>query len=187
MKPPIPSNWIDAILILIVPLHPPATIMLVAVLIVIRRWSWMCGALLALLGQHEVTPWALVFLPAAAAYLEDDESYIAPSTGAEGAPTGSSTSSAQAVLPQQHQVEPALVLGFEGLIDYLKGHNLTDEQVIDLLALMRRDAGDLLSANKIRDIVGGNEAAVKARVAAWRPKPEPPRSQGRVARPDGGW
>lgn len=35
--------------------------------------------------------------------------------------------------------------------------------------------------------LGNNESAVKARVAAWRPKPEPPRSQGRVARPDGGW
>lgn len=73
MKPPIPPNWIDAVLILVTPLHPPATIMLVAVLIVIRRWSWMCGALLALFGQHEVTPWALVFLPAAAAYLPDED------------------------------------------------------------------------------------------------------------------
>lgn len=73
MKPPIPPNWIDGLLILVTPLHPPATIMLVVVLIVIRRWSWMCGALLALLGQHEVTPWALVFLPAAAAYLPDED------------------------------------------------------------------------------------------------------------------
>lgn len=72
MKPPIPPNWIDAVLILVTPLHPPATIMLVAVLIVIRRWSWMCGALLSLFGQHDVTPWALVFLPAAAAYLEEE-------------------------------------------------------------------------------------------------------------------
>lgn len=187
MKPPIPPNWIDALLILVTPLHPPATIMLVVALIVIRRWAWMCGALLALFGQTEVTPWALVFLPAAATYLPDEDNYVAPSTGAESTPTGSGTGSAQAVLPQQHQLEPASVPSFETTIDYLKGHNLTDEQVIDLLALMRRDAGDLLSANKIRDIVGGNEAAVKARVAAWRPKVEPPRSQGRVARPHGGW
>lgn len=72
MKPPIPPSWIDGLLILITPLHPPATIMLVVTLIVIRRWAWMCGALLALFGQSEVTPWALVFLPAAAAYVEDD-------------------------------------------------------------------------------------------------------------------
>lgn len=113
--------------------------------------------------------------------------YVAPSTGSEPAPAGSSTGSDQAVLPQQHQPEPAPPLDFDDMIDYLTQHNLTDEQTIDLLTLMRRNDGDLLSANKIRDIVGGNEAAVKARVAAWRPKAEPQRSQGRVARPDGGW
>lgn len=73
MKPPIPPNWIDGLLILVTPLHPPATIMLVVTLIVIRRWAWMCGALLALFGQSEVTPWALVFLPAAEVYVDEDD------------------------------------------------------------------------------------------------------------------
>lgn len=181
---------IDLLFLLIAPLHP-ALIMLAVVQYVVRRSAWLCAGLLALFGQHEVTALALILLPGAAAYLPDEEepvsSYVVPSTGSTGAASGSGTGSARAVLPQQHQAEPALVPCFETAIDYLKRHNLTDEQAIDLLTLMRRDAGDLLSANKIRDIVGGNESAVKARVAAWRNAPKPQRTQGRVPRPHGGW
>lgn len=113
--------------------------------------------------------------------------YVTSDTGATVVPGGSSTGADDAVPPQQNQVEPASVPNFDGVLDFLYRHNLTDEEAIDILTLMHREVGDLLSANKIRDIVGGNEAAVKARVAAWRPAPEPQRSQGRVPRPDGGW
>jgi hypothetical protein len=181
---------IDLLFLLLAPLHP-ALIMLAVVQYVVRRSAWLCGGLLALFGQDEVTALALVLLPGAVVYLPDTEgpvnSYVAPGTGSAGDQTGASTGSVQTVPPQQRQLEPALVPSFEAVIEYLKQHNLTDEQAIDMLALMRRDAGDLLSANKIRDVVGGNEAAVKARVAAWRSTPQPQRTQGRVPRPHGGW
>ena len=106
--------------------------------------------------------------------------------GADDDDPGADTSSDEPVLPQQHQVAPALVLDFAGVLDYLKRHNLTDEQAVDLLALARRESGDLLSANKIRDIVGGNEALVKARVASHRPKQHAPPAR-RLERPAGGW
>ncbi len=106
--------------------------------------------------------------------------------GSHSIRAGSDTSSERAVPAQQHQSAPELVLDFEGVLDYLRRHNLTDEQVIDLLTLIRRESGDLLSANKIRDIVGGNEAQVKARVAGHRPKPIQPQAR-RLERPVNGW
>lgn len=99
---------------------------------------------------------------------------------------GADTSSARAVPPQQHQSASELVLDFDSVLDYLRRHKLTDEQAIDLLTLATREEGDLLSANKIRDIVGGNEAAVKARVASHRPK-APARPSSRLERPANGW
>lgn len=99
----------------------------------------------------------------------------------------SDTSSARLVPPQQHQSASELVPDFEMVASYLKRHNLTDEQAIDLLTLAKRETGDLLSANKIRDIVGGNEAQVKARVASHRPKPIQPRPPARIVRPENGW
>lgn len=99
---------------------------------------------------------------------------------------GSNTSSSIVVPAQQHQMAPAPVLNFEGVLDFLKRHNLTDEQAIDLLTVARRESGDLLSANKIRDIVGGNEAQVKARVAQHRPRHKPAPAR-RLERPAGGW
>lgn len=184
---------IDLLFLLIAPLHP-ALVVLAIVQYAVRRSAWLSAGLLVLAGQTEVTALALVLLPGAAAYLPEEEDvkgvHAIMSSGHGGSvvvPCGPSTGADDAVLPQQNQVEPASVPSFEVVIEFLTGHNLTDEQAIDILALMSRDAGDLLSANKIRDIVGGNEAAVKTRVAAWRPAPEPQRSQGRVPRPDGGW
>ena len=103
----------------------------------------------------------------------------------EGA--GSDTGSAWVVPAQQHQAAPELVPDFEDVLDYLRRHNLTDEQAIDVLTLAKREDGDLLSANKIRDIVGGNEADVKRRVASHRPKPAQPRPSARLERPANGW
>lgn len=181
---------IDILFILIAPMHP-ALIMLAVVLAAVRRWSWLCGGLLALAGQSEVTDLALVLLPGAAAFLPDAavpvNSYVANGTSSSSASTGSGTGSARAVPPQQHQSEPLRAVNFETVSVFLKEHNLTDEEAIDLLTLAHRESGDLLSANKIRDIVGGNEAAVKARVATWRTPPKPQRTQGRVPRPHGGW
>jgi hypothetical protein len=103
MNPPIPPSWIDVVLVLQSPLHPPMTIILAVVVILIRRWAWLCGGLLALFGQHEVTPWALVLLPAAAAYLDEDmssEEDEAAEPEPEPEPLGSP------VLPHMNAVEP---------------------------------------------------------------------------------
>lgn len=100
------------------------------------------------------------------------------------------TSSNIPVLPQQNQEYTEVVLDFPGVLTYLSEHNLSDDQLIDALALLRRANGDLLlSANKIRDTVGGADAIVKARVAARRPRPiTPGRTRpGRLERPVNGW
>lgn len=82
MKPPIPPSWIDALLVLASPLHPPATIMLAVVLIIVRRWSWLCYyGLLPLARQTEITPWSLTFLPGLASYMssaDEEELEIDP-------------------------------------------------------------------------------------------------------------
>jgi hypothetical protein len=108
--------------------------------------------------------------------------------GAETVLTGSSTGSAPVVLPRQHQVASAPVLDFEAVLTFLTEHNLTDEQAIDLFATAHRAPDDyFISANKLRDAIGGNEAAVKARVASRRPKPPTPRPAARLDRPANGW
>lgn len=110
------------------------------------------------------------------------------SDGAEDDYAGAGTGADWAVPPQQHQAASELVPDFLMVKDYLTDHTLTDEEAIELLALARRSNGDdLISANKIRDIVGGNEAKVKAHVAAHR-KPRPkPRAIARIERPVNGW
>lgn len=107
--------------------------------------------------------------------------------GALPAHAGAGASSGDAVPVQQHQEEPELVPNFARALTYISQHNFTSDEAADILANMKIDGEYLLSANKIRDIVGGNEAAVKARVASHRPKPAQPRVQGRMERPANGW
>lgn len=105
-----------------------------------------------------------------------------------GAHVGASTGASRAVPPQQHQAASALVPDLAAVLAFLSRHNLSDEQAIDLLTELRREDGEyLISANKIRDVVGGNEAIVKARVASRRPKPPVPKASGRIERPVNGW
>lgn len=89
---------------------------------------------------------------------------------------------------QQNQENQNQNATIEDVVNLTYTGPITDQQAITILALMRRENGDyFLSANKIRDIVGGADATVKADVAALRPKeqaPPPPRS---IARPPGGW
>jgi hypothetical protein len=89
---------------------------------------------------------------------------------------------------QQNQEFQNQFVDFEDVKTFLAEHNLSDEQVVITLALIRRANGDeLLSANKIRDIAGGADGAIKPIVAAHR-KPRPKsRPQARIARPPGGW
>jgi hypothetical protein len=94
------------------------------------------------------------------------------------------------VLPHQNQENQNRNANFETIKNYFTQHNLSDEQCIIILALMRRMSGDdLLSANKIRDVVGGADAVVKAQVSALRPKKipaKPPALRG-IQRPKEGW
>lgn len=127
-------------------------------------------------------------LPFARAFMVGDVIRLSVLPGSEGDRGSSGTGADQPVLPQQHQAALELVPNLAAVKTYLKQHNVSDQDAIDILALLRRPTGDnLISANKIRDIVGGNEAAVKAQVAALRPKPPAKLTQGRQERPVNGW
>lgn len=113
---------------------------------------------------------------------------VTSSGGSNGGYADASTGADDLVPRQQHQSALELVPSFEALKTYLTNHTLTDDEAIEMLALARRSSGDdLLSANKIRDIVGGNEGKVKAHVAAFRkPRPKAPHAT-RIDRPVSGW
>lgn len=90
------------------------------------------------------------------------------------------------VLEQQNQEFQNQNVNFETIKTFLTEHNLSDEQVVILLALIRRSNGDdLLSANKIRDIAGGADGVVKPLVAAHR-RPRPKVSS-HIKRSANGW
>jgi hypothetical protein len=119
-----------------------------------------------------------------------DTALMSRTAGSTADRPGSGTGSLDPVPGQQHQVAPALVPDFHYVIDYLSRHKLdTPEQVVDVLSVLQSGEGHVFSANKIRDLVGGNEAAVKARVASHRPKHEPPKQPAsrRLERPVEGW
>jgi hypothetical protein len=108
--------------------------------------------------------------------------------GSEESEGGSRTGFADPVLGQQNHTEPEPVLKIEQVIAFLTEHNLTDEQATIMFAVMRREDGEhFLSANKIRDVVGGADAVVKAQVAAYRPRQSRPKPAARLERPANGW
>lgn len=111
-----------------------------------------------------------------------------PRPGLHPVPPGSGTGSYDLVLPHQNQANQEPVRDFATALDYLARHNVTPDQAIDLLAVLRwEDDSFVLSANKIRDLVGGADAVVKARVAAHRPKLPAPKQPARLERPANGW
>lgn len=122
----------------------------------------------------------------AAAWWAARRSYVVWEGGSDESEGGSGTSSAEPVLPQQNQLEPELVRDFEAVKTFLSSHNLSDDEAVILLAVLRRNGDYLISANKIRDVVGGSDAQIKAQVAAIRPRPRTPPVQ-RLERPAGGW
>lgn len=61
------------------------------------------------------------------------------------------------------------------------------DTVIDILAVLKKDGDYLLSANKIRDLMGGADAVVKSRVATHRPKPPAKKIEAHLDRPANGW
>lgn len=89
---------------------------------------------------------------------------------------------------QQNQENQNQNATIEDIISLTYTGPVTDQQALTILALMRRENGEyFVSANKIRDIVGGADATVKAEVAALRPhKPTKPPARS-VTRPPGGW
>ena len=85
-----------------------------------------------------------------------------PGSGSEDAILGSS-------MPQNEEIE---LVSTATLL--LSRHNLSSHQACDLLAVLRNEDGDyLLSAGKIRDIVGGNNAKVLGWVREIRPETQP--------------
>jgi hypothetical protein len=110
-------------------------------------------------------------------------------SGSEAVPAGSGTGSAAVVLPQQNQENRELVRNLTDVIAFLDRQNLTSDEAAAILSVLRRSDDDyFLSANKIRDVVGGADAAVKAQVAAYRPRKSATPSRGkRLERPMSGW
>lgn len=101
---------------------------------------------------------------------------------------GPRTSPVLVVRPDTDQVKPEPVRNFQDVVDFLKKHNLTDEQLIAVYAVIHRAADDYpLSANKIRDVVGGTRDEVLALVSSYRPKPPAPKPSGKLVRPENGW
>lgn len=91
------------------------------------------------------------------------------------------------VLPHSFQAKPEPVRTIEECLAFLDEHKLSDDEFIDMLATLQRHDDYRISANKIRDIAGGADAVVKARVAARRPKPAPTKPAPRLERPVNGW
>lgn len=110
---------------------------------------------------------------------------------ADGSPAeiaGSRSGSDDLVLAQQSQENQEPVRGFDDVIAVLSEHKLTSEQAADVLAVMRRENGEyFISANKIRDIVGGADKVIKARVAIFRPQQSRPKPAAHLDRPANGW
>lgn len=101
---------------------------------------------------------------------------------------GSGAGSEGAVLSQQNRPGSEKAQNFDEVLSYLLAHKLSDEELAKLLAVTQRLNGDyLLSANKIRDVVGGSDAAIKAHVSPLRPKKEQPPPSPSIRRPADGW
>lgn len=84
------------------------------------------------------------------------------------------TSSAIVVPGLQNQENDTEPESIGTAILYLSRHNLDTRVACELLAVLRNeDGGYLLSANKIRDAIGGNAATIKGYVAAMRPETQP--------------
>lgn len=114
-------------------------------------------------------------------YVENEPVLAQNGTGFEGG----SERNGNAVPSEQNQENGNQ---FANIQAFLSSHNLTDEQAITILALMRRSNGETyLSANKIRDTVGGADKDVKDHVAALRPKPPQPKGGLPLKRPANGW
>lgn len=179
-----PAAWIDAALFVWLAPQNWYLAALCCLQAYMRRAPWLVREYLVLLGVQEVTAFWAIMLPGSVKLVMSNED------GNQSDADGSGTGSDDVVLPQQHQAVPEEPDVFESVLSYLERHKFTDEQVIDLFTVIQRERGHVLSANKIREVVGGNEATVKARVARRRPKPEqpqPPRVMGSSARPEGGW
>lgn len=116
------------------------------------------------------------------------DDFMSSDDGFEDELDGFETSSSVVVLAQQNQENQNQNANFESVYAFLTQHNLTDEQAIIMLSVMRRLSGDdLLSANKIRDIVGGSDAVVKFEVAKHRKPRHKPQPLKRLDRPVNGW
>lgn len=162
----------------------------VAIAAAVQAWPYVRGFTVALFHRYiNAEAWQRLVTRVADLPAEPSVNRFTSSVmdGAAVVPSGSGTGADKAVPPQQHQVAPASVLTFDDAISFLKRHKFESaDELIDVLSVLQRDGKPLISANKIREIIGGNEAAVKARVATHR-KQEPPPSTRRLERPVEGW
>lgn len=173
------SYAIDVVFLLLAPSHP-ALIVLAIVQYLARRNATICRGFWQLAG----CPGPSIILSSCLPGL-----VVPGGSGTGSVPPG--TSSEGPVPPQQNQAEPAEPVVLASAINLIARHNLEPQAAAELLAVLQKTDGSYyLSANAIRDIVGGNAATVKAWVAAKRPPAEAEKagSQGRwELQADGGW
>ena len=168
----------DALVVLLSLWHP-AFVLVALIQYVVRRHPFTARGFWLLLGCPETTELLLVLLPGLDIMSNDQA--VPPGAGVVPAPVPTTT--APVPTPQQHHSEPLS----EGLIataaDLIARHNLSAQQAAELLAVLRKPDGEpLLSANKIREIVGGNEATVKSWVRNKRTLQFTPQSIGQQGR-----
>lgn len=109
-------------------------------------------------------------------------------SGPEQADDNPQTNPQAPIRSQQDQVRTDRTVSFEDVRMWIAEHNMTDEQAVILFATAHRQPDDFfLSANKIRDGIGGARDEVLAKVAQCRPRPKAPKPSNRLERPKEGW
>lgn len=108
-----------------------------------------------------------------------------------GSPVGTNaspgTEPVMSVREQQNQVGADQSVDFENVLTWVSEHNVTDDQALEILAKLQRGPDDyIVSANKIRDSLGGSRDEVLSRIAARRPRVVAKVSP-RLERPPNGW
>lgn len=158
-----------AILALPIPIVPR---LLIAIMqYALRHWSHSARGLWLLLRRPRSSLVLSSALPGLV--LSDDE------TGLE------MDNSGLGLVDLGHQVQenPEEPLSPELIVSYLLTHPIDHKQATYIMTALKQSSGDWwVSANKIRDAVGGNDTTIKAWVRDLRPPPPTQGSQGRWER-----
>lgn len=187
-KPPQSAYVIDLLFLLLAPMHP-ALVMLAIVQYAVRRWSWICGGFLSILGVQELTPfWCIVF-PGAVVFLGCDNTLDVTSSEAGEPPRTSTEPAEPGVVRADTDAERTSRTNESVPPIEPARHNYSRIELLTILAVQKDGEGKYLySANKIADLVGGTRADSLNLISQVRgTKKEQPRTTGTTYRPKEGW